>query len=157
MGRPKKTNQTKPEVKKETEIIYNTPMIGVFDSNSKKQIKRLIIGEKEIDSIQCYIVVSEEIESIDLNKATKLVIPKEWLTVLGPQEQPEGYMTKEECIAWCCTEGSSGWQVSYKDKRWLHPSSSLFVVEIENYKRRTVDWNNGKPIYGLPLDFKIKV
>ena len=72
------------------------------------------------------------------------------------EETKERYMTTEECIAWACTEGSSGWQASSPVGNWVQPTVWSYTAGVKGYKRRTVDWNNGKPIYGEPQEFKIE-
>ena len=78
-------------------------------------------------------------------------------TLTDPNKPKTRLMTQEEYLAWACTEGSTGWQVSYNDSTWEHPSRFPYTGDFEAYQRRTVQWNNGKPIYGEPMDFTMEV
>ncbi len=110
-------------------------------------------SEREVWTERC-------INGVELRADTcPICTPDGWYAYCAIKvESKKRLMTKDECLAWACTEGSSGWQVSLSKSEWKTLGFYTFcTLQIKDYRRRTVKWNDGKPTYGEPEKFEIEV
>lgn len=78
-------------------------------------------------------------------------------TLTDPYAPKKRLPTQEELMAFAITHSSTHQVRFYNNGEWNATTTYTYSEKTEHYRFRTVEWNNGKPVYGEPFQLWIEV
>jgi hypothetical protein len=117
-----------------------------------------LIAEKYPEPVELCVIIRSK-DKVNLNFTINSACDLQQASYIAV-EVPDKYryMTQQEFYDWCCTKGSSGYQVQADDEIWMHPVHRYYdKSNNRKYRYRTIQEIDGNIVYGEPQEFKIKV